>query len=80
MEALSATAASANPAATSVVPSPLPRPAQPAPEPLPAPVAAPPHPQALPALPAAVQRTHLDVPAPKLMTREQMAAILELTT
>jgi hypothetical protein len=34
----------------------------------------------LPPLPAAVQRTQLESPAPKLMTREQMAALLSLTT
>lgn len=33
---------------------------------------------ASPALPAAVQRTHLDPPPPKLMSREQMAALLLL--
>ncbi len=37
--------------------------------------------EAAPPLPAAVQRAKLDAPPPaKLMTREQMAALLSLTT
>lgn len=36
--------------------------------------------QSLPALPAAVQRTQLEQPPAKLMTREEMAAILALTS
>lgn len=40
---------------------------------------APPEQSLSPALPAAVQRTHLDPPPPpKLMTREEMAALLLL--
>lgn len=36
--------------------------------------------ESLPALPAAVQRAQLETPPPKLITREQMAALLALTT
>ena len=46
------------------------------PRPAPAPATAA---EQLPALPAAVQRTQLDgPPPPKLMTREEMAALLDL--
>ena len=34
----------------------------------------------LPALPAALQRQQIEMPEPKLMTREQMAALLALAT
>lgn len=68
-------------AATSAAPAALPVPAQraesaPAPAAAPAPASMPA--AALPPLPAAVQRQQIQVPEPKLMTREQMAALLEL--
>jgi hypothetical protein len=73
-------ALSASPTAATATPLPQARPVA---TPVPAEVPSPAHAavaEALPPLPAAVQRTQLEPPAAKLMTREEMAALLALTT
>lgn len=78
MDALTSAApagSSGTPLATQHPPARVPSPA-PAPAAVPAPVTA--APQALPALPVAVQRAHLEPPPAKLMTREEMLSLLRL--
>ena len=79
MDALPSTAAAGGSAGTPLTTQ---HPPARTPEPPTAPTAVPPQltpsQQALPALPVAVQRAHLQPPQAKLMTREEMLSLLRL--
>ena len=80
MDALTPIPAVAPPAAPAVAPAPRARRAPDDADHHPAPAPAHDPAEQLPALPLGVQRSSLEPPPPRLMTREEMAAILSLTT